>query len=122
MNKCDEVEKYSIKIDCPEHNGEHKAILYTAGHQFEGIWECNETNEGISDTHDHYEAINQGVAEMVVEEGEVDTMRNGEHDTYTVRYYICGGEQGCGVELDGNPDEDAEDARVDAEIDFLRGK
>ncbi len=49
-------------------------------------------------------------------------MRNGEHDTYTVRYYVCGGVEGCGVELDGNPDEDAYDAMVDAQIDEARGK
>jgi hypothetical protein len=56
-----------------------------------------------------------------VETGEVDTMRNGEHDTYEVRYYVCA-DYDCEAELDGNPDEDAHDAMVDAQIDEMRGK
>jgi hypothetical protein len=56
-----------------------------------------------------------------VETGEVDTMRNGAHDTYEVQYYVCL-DPDCEAELDGDPAEDAHDARVDAEIDFARGK
>ncbi len=56
-----------------------------------------------------------------VETFEVDTMRNGEHDTYEVRYYVCA-DNDCEAELDGSPDEDAHDAMVDAQIDEMRGK
>lgn len=50
--------------------------------------------------HDHYGAINAGRADLEVEQVEVDTVRRGEHDTYIQRIYICGGEEGCGEELD----------------------
>lgn len=102
---------YTKLIDCPSHPGQHKAILYCIGHNYEGTWECPKT--GYSDAHDHLEAVNQGDAELVVETGEVDTMRNGEHDTYQFSYYICGGQEGCGMAIDpeiADPQQDAADA------------
>lgn len=72
-------------------------------------WVLNEDNE-FECTHD---------AGSTVETGEVDTMRNGEHDTYEVRYYQCV-DPDCEAELDGSPDEDAHDAMVDAQIDEAR--
>lgn len=41
---------YEIKIPCPD-NPKHQATLYTHGHQYAGIWEC-ETCE-VSDVCDH---------------------------------------------------------------------
>lgn len=72
-------------------------------------WVLNEDNV-FECTHD---------AGSTVETGEVDTMRNGEHDTYEVRYYQCV-DPDCEAELDGSPDEDAYDAMVDAQIDEAR--
>lgn len=69
--------------------------------------ELNEDNE-FECTHD----VGQRV-----ETYEVDTMRNGEHDTYEERGYVC---DDCGAQLDGDPDEDAHDAMVDAQIDQAR--
>lgn len=103
-----EDKNYIKQIDCPAHPGSHKAKLFCEGHRFAGTWECPEGNE---DSHDHYAAFDAGTAELIVEEGEVDTMRNGEHDTYTSHYYICGGDEGCGVQLEGDPDADADDWR-----------
>lgn len=71
-------------------------------------WQLNEDNE-FECTHD---------AGSTVETGEVDTMRNGEHDTYEVSYYQCI-DPDCEAELDGSPDEDAFDAMVDALADIL---
>jgi len=30
------------EIDCPEHGETCKAVLYTYGHKYAGIWECKE--------------------------------------------------------------------------------
>lgn len=108
---------YVKRIDCPEHPGKHKVILHCEPDPFAGIWECDVTGEGISDAHDHYEAFENDKAELLVEEIEVDTMRNGEHDTYPARIYVCGGQEGCGITLDGNPDVDAAESRADMEYD-----
>lgn len=106
------------QITCPEHPlADHKAKLFCEGHRFAGTWECP---KGFEDSHDHLAAIDAGLAELIVEEGEVDTMRNGEHDTYTSRYYTCGGDEGCGIQLEGDPDADAAEDRADAEADDWR--
>lgn len=112
-----EDEHFVKQIDCPEHTGQHKATLFCEGHRFAGTWECP---EGFSDSHDHYKAFEDGVAELEIEDGEADTMTNGEHDTYSFRYYACGGEQGCGIQLEGDPDADAAEDRADAEADNWR--
>lgn len=65
-------------IDCPEHPGEHKAKLFTRGEQYEGIWECP---TGISDTCEHEDTREEAT--------EIDTTRNGEHDTYDAVIEIC---------------------------------
>lgn len=98
-------------IECPEH-GTHKAVLYCYPHKFAGIWECDYTNEDISDSHDHYKAFDDGNAELIVEEiidyrptpYQIDT--NTDHDEIS-HVYVCGGDEGCGIQLEGNPDLDA---------------
>lgn len=55
-------------------------------------WILNEDNE-FECTHDN----------RIVETFEVDTLRNGEHDTYKVRVYVC---TDCGAELEGDPEVD----------------
>lgn len=52
-----------------------------------------------------------------VEDTEVDTMRNGEHDTYPVQIYVCGV---CNETLEGDPAADAAEDRADAEADAWR--
>lgn len=44
--------------------------------------------------------------EIEIETFEVDTMRNGEHDTYETEGYVCAE---CGEDLEGNPAEDRYD-------------
>ena len=56
-----------------------------------------------------------------VETGEVDVMRNGEHDTDEVRYYVCA-DYDCEAELDGNPDEDRADYLADMQTMEALGK
>lgn len=56
-----------------------------------------------------------------VETFEVDTMRNGEHDTYEQRGYVCA-DYDCEAELDGNPDEDRAEALADMQIMEALGK
>lgn len=56
-----------------------------------------------------------------VETFEVDTMRNGEHDTYEVRGYVCA-DYDCEAELDGDPDTDRAEYLAEKQIDYMRGK
>lgn len=74
-------------------------------------WQLNEDNE-FECTHD---------AGSTVETVEVDTMRNGEHDTYEQRIYVCV-DPDCEAELDGSPDEDRADALADMQIMEALGK
>ncbi len=76
---------YSKTIECP--NCGEDAELMCDPHKYAGIWECEHC--GTSDTceHENTETI----------EDEVDTMRNGEHDTYKVKYEVC---ELCGVQVD----------------------
>lgn len=53
-----EDKNYSVLIDCPEHLT-HKVSLFTRGHRYAGIWECNKSNEGISDSCPHFDAEEQ---------------------------------------------------------------
>lgn len=101
---------YTKLIDCPEHPGQHKATLFCNGHRHAGIWECDATGEGISDSHDHYKAIEDGRAELEIEEGETPDSPD-RNDGYSYRYYVCGGDEGCGVQLEGDPDVDAAEDR-----------
>lgn len=105
------------KITCPEHPlANHKATLFCIGHRFAGTWECP---KGFEEDHDHYAAIDAGLAELEIEEGETPDSPD-RNDGYTFRYYLCGGEEGCGVQLEGDPDADAAEARADAEADNWR--
>lgn len=70
---------------CPECGS--ATMLYCYPHQHAGLWECE--NCGASDTHEHEEII----AETI----EVDTMRNGEHDTYLTTIHVC---DTCGIQVD----------------------
>lgn len=101
-------------IDCPAHPGKHWAVLDVEPMPTAGIWECP---KGDSDEHDHYQAADEGRAEIEVEDIEVDTMRNGEHDTYPAQIYVCAGAEGCGVTLEGDPAADAAEDRADMAYD-----
>ena len=90
--------KNTKQITCPEH-GNHMATLYVFPHEFAGIWECDV--EGISDTHEHsdYEA-EEGCEDYY------DPANYWGHGQREFTYYVCGGEEGCGVEIeDYVPDE-----------------
>jgi hypothetical protein len=70
----------TLTVICPEHLLEdHQAVLYRNGHKYAGIWECLAT--GVSDACEHDNTH--------TEEIEVDTTRNGEHDTYLTKIEIC---------------------------------
>lgn len=113
---------YTKFIPCPDHPSgrvhwwdlrRHKAILFCHPGQWAGIWECPVT--GSSESHEH--------TDYEIETGEdwptspESTMVN----TYEV--YICGGELGCGVQIeDADPAVDRHDAMVDAEIDDYRDR
>lgn len=89
----------------------HLAVLYTYPHQYAGIWECQNEACGASDTHGH--------DDIQIVDVEQDTMRNGEHDTYTTQIYEC---QTCGIQTDGDPAEDRADAIADLQIMQALGK
>lgn len=77
------------KITCPQHgHDDHQATLYTWGHRYAGVWECDA--EGISDSCEHNDTRH--------EEVELNTTTNGEHDTYKSTLEIC---NECEVSLDG---------------------
>jgi hypothetical protein len=82
-----EDNNYFVLIDCPEHLT-HKVKLFTYAHRCAGVWECDETSEGISDVCPHFDHD--------VEESE-------DNDGNKSRYYVC---VLCRVGLEGNPDED----------------
>lgn len=52
-------------IDCPEHLT-HKVRLFTLGHRYAGIWECNESGEGISDSCPHFDHETEDDVEVCV--------------------------------------------------------
>lgn len=117
--------RYTKEIDCPEHPGKHKATLFCEPDDSAGIWECEFEGEHYSDGHDHEQAIEDGLAEREVEEriGYFPTPQQidagTDHDEIS-HVYICGGEEGCGVDLEGDPDQDAADDRADMEYDEWR--
>jgi hypothetical protein len=90
-------------INCPEHPGKHSATLYCFPHRYAGTWECP---MGFEDAHEH--------ENLEVEDTEVDTMRNGEHDTYAAQIYVCAD---CGVTVEGDPAADRADDEMDREQD-----
>lgn len=105
-----EDKHYTKQIPCPEHpKGKHTATLYEHGHRYAGIWECPKT--GTSDSHDHEELEVETTEDWPT--SPMDTPRE-------YQIYVCGGEFGCGVVVDGDPAEDAYEAMIDAQIDEAR--
>lgn len=82
-----EDENYFTWIDCPEHIT-HKVKLFTYGHRYAGVWECDESGEGISDSCPHYDR-------------EIEQATNHDGDDFPV--YVCAL---CRVDLEGDPRED----------------
>lgn len=113
------LEQDTKQITCPDHpQGKHKAILYCWPHKFAGIWECKKT--GASETHDHYESDG---AEVEVEDAVQDYHDPGNqygHGQREYRVYVCGGTNGCGVQLEGDPDADAAEDAADMAYDEMR--
>jgi len=105
--------EYDTKlIDCPEHNGKHKATLYCWPHKYAGIWECDETNEGISDSHEH------NPENYEIEEIEHPSSNPDSSYYWVERVYVCGGDDGCGVTIDRDTaDPDLDRAEYLAERD-----
>lgn len=90
-------------IPCPAHPTgrahwysifKHYAILYHTPDKYAGIWECMATGE--SDTHEH---------NPIVEEVE-DDPTGPLDDPKPYKIYVC---EDDGVQLEGNPDADAQD-------------
>lgn len=100
------TEENTKLIECPEHKVEtHKATLYCYPHKYAGIWECNDNNEGISDTHEH--------DDYEVEETVEDHLGFQGHYQTESSVYVCGGEDGCGVVIEGaDPAEDRYEASL----------
>lgn len=84
------IRSSTLPIDCPEHSGEHKAVLYQWPHRFAGIWECPVS--GSSDVHDHSLTIGTEIIED-------HFWLNGRHQTER-EIYICTLD-GVAIELDG---------------------
>lgn len=119
-----EDQHFTKQIECPLHPAHeardhhdpddlHQATLFCQGHRFAGIWECPVTGE--SDTHEH--------TDYEIEDVEVDDSHPDRSDGYTYQVYVCGGDNGCGVAIDldiANPAEDAADAEADRQIDEAR--
>lgn len=111
-------------ITCPAHpDGKanwwsihrHKAVLFEHGEQYAGIWECLIT--GDSDEHEH--------SDYEIEDVEVPDSHPDRTDGYTTQVYICGGAEGCGVTIDADvadPAEDRADALADMQIMEALGK
>jgi hypothetical protein len=78
---------YSISIDCPAHLT-HKATLYTHGHRYAGVWECDKDGDHISDVCPHFDV-------------DVETVEDTEGNES--RIYVC---VLCGVAVQGDPDSD----------------
>lgn len=112
-----EDKNYVKQITCPEHPlANHKAKLFCEGHRWAGQWECP---KGFEDSHDHYAAVDAGLAEIEIGTGE--TWPTGPMDNgHEFSYYFCGGEEGCGVQLEGDPDADAADDLADMQADEMR--
>jgi hypothetical protein len=112
-----EDDNYTKLIECPIHPAHeardhhdpddlHQATLYLQGHRYAGIWECPVTGE--SDTHEH--------SDYEVETVEVDDSHPDRSDGYSYQVYVCGGDNGCGVAIDldeANPAEDRAEALAD---------
>lgn len=73
------VQLHTRPIDCPEHFGRHKAVLYRWPHRFAGIWECPES--GVSDVHEHTAKL----VETVIE----DRLGFNGHYQTERDFYIC---------------------------------
>lgn len=103
--------QYTKQIQCPEHpQDSHKAVLYTFGHQYAGIWECPVT--GASDSCKHESTH--------VETTQVDYFPTPDIDaSYEVEFYQC---DDCECEADGNPAEDRAEAIADQQLMELLGK
>lgn len=72
---------------CPE-CGHDEVKLYVHPHKCSGVFECQADDCGASWSCEH--------EETEAEEIEVDTMRNGEHDTYKTIAYDC---KLCGTDV-----------------------
>jgi hypothetical protein len=121
-----EDDHFTKEIYCPEHppyevrdhhdpEQLHYATLYTQGHRYAGIWECPIT--GDTDTHEH--------SDYEIEEVEVPDSHPDRTDGHSYQVYVCGGLEGCGVAIpleEADPAQDVNEARVDSQIDEMRGK
>jgi hypothetical protein len=113
-----EDDNYVKQIDCPEHPGQHTAKLYEQGHRWAGQWECPNGFEDSCDHNPERENI-----EWEIEDVEVDDSHPDRSDGYTYQVYVCAGKDGCGLAIDldvANPAEDAADAETDRQIDEAR--
>jgi hypothetical protein len=80
-----EDDNYAVEIDCPIHIT-HKAKLFTNGHRYAGIWECEV--EGDTDACPHYD---------------VEVAEDEDFGGAAVRFYAC---VKCHIVVDGEPGDD----------------
>lgn len=104
-----ENKHYTKEIDCPfDGHADHKAIVHQHGHRYAGVIECVLTGE--SDSCEH--------PETRVEETE-DWPTSPIDNPRSYQIYVC---EICECAVEGDPQADAHDAMVDAQIDMARGK
>lgn len=93
------IAPHTLIIRCPKHPTLHTATLYCWPHKQAGIWECL---AGDSDTHEH--------GDLKIET--IETWSSGLDDTEERQIYVC---NTCGVQVEGDPELDAAEARTDME-------
>lgn len=98
-------ERNTKQIDCPEHpQASHKAVLYTFGHQYAGIWECTVTAASDTCTHESTH----------IESRQVDYFPTPDIDSsYDVDVYVC---DECQCDTDGSPAEDRADDIAEMQV------
>lgn len=94
-------------IDCPEHPGQHKAVMDVFPSDTAGYWQCP---EGAEDYHDCVDSAAEGKSELEVESSQVDYWPTPDIDSsYERSFYVCAGDEGCGRAIDLDVADPAED-------------
>lgn len=95
-----EDQHYTKKIDCFFHKDEsHQATVFQFGHRYAGVIECDKTGESDSCEHEELEV------EDAVRDYYDPSDKHG-HGQDEFQVYVCAE---CGVQVDGDPVEDAHD-------------
>lgn len=106
-----EDEHYTAKVDCYFHKGKnHTATIHKEPHRYAGIVECDQTGESDMCEHNGEKEIETATTDHLGFNGHYQT----EHE-----FYIC---DICGMEIDGDPEEDRADSIADTQTMQALGK